>query len=402
MVTIAFAREAALPLSVRGGGHNVAGRSVCDAGVMIDLSLMKSIRVDPLGRRVHAEPGVTYRDFDHETQAFGLATTGGTVSGTGIAGLTLGGGLGWLMRLHGLACDNLVSADVVTADGTWLRASPDEHADLFWGLRGGGGNLGVVTSFEYSLHPLGEFLAGMLIHPIAMAKDLWRFHRDVLTDAPDEMMAFAALLCGPDGRPVAVEAPAYFGPLERGRSGLQPFRSFGAPLADSVVSTTYTALQQLFDAGLPPGLFNYWTSNVLRRLSDEAIDIVVEYFLRAPTPLCAIVLETLGGAVRRVGEDDTAFTLRAGDYNLAIVGRWADSADADRVVEWAKGLNHALAPHSLDTTYINYLPGDQDARIPRIYGDARYLRLQALKARYDPDGVFRMNANIPLLPGSRL
>ncbi len=394
MRAVAFARQAEHPMSIRGGGHNVAGRAVCDDGVMIDLSPMKSVRVDPVRKRAYAEPGVTYKDFDHETQAFGLATTGGTVSATGIAGLTLGGGIGWLMRVHGLACDNLVSADVLTADGRLIRASKDEHPDLFWGLRGGGGNFGVVTSFEYQLHDLGPFLAGMLVHPINRAGELWRFHRDALAKAPDEVIAFAALLCGPDGQPIAVQVPAYFGPLDQGEKALQPFRQFGPPVADMVTASSYVAHQQLLDPGLPSGLYNYWTSNFLRNLSNEVIDIVVDSFSRAPTPLCVLVVEQLGGAVRRVPESETAVTLREGEYNLVIIGRWADPADADATIAWAKQLNRALAPHSLEAAYVNYLAEDESERIPLIYGAARYKRLQELKRKYDPENVFRMNVNI--------
>ena len=391
---VAFAREADLPISIRGGGHNVAGRAVCDDGVMIDLSTMKSVRVDQTRKRVRAEPGVTYKEFDHETQAFGLATTGGTVSATGIAGLTLGGGIGWLMRVHGLACDNLVSADVVTADGRLVHASQDENADLFWGLRGGGGNFGVVTSFEYQLHALGPILAGMLVHPIARARDLWRFHRDTMSNAPDEVIAFIGLLCGPDGQPIAVQVPAYIGAVADGEKALAPFRTFGPPVADMVAPTPYVQLQQMFDAGLPAGLYNYWTSNFLKRLTDEVIDIVVDAFAQAPTPLCVLLLEPLGGAVRRVPERESAFTLREGDYNLAIVGRWADPADAERTIAWAKQLNRQLAPHSLESTYVNYLPEDEGSRVASIYGAARYKRLQDLKRKYDPQNVFSMNANI--------
>jgi FAD/FMN-containing dehydrogenase len=391
---IGFARESSLPMSIRGGGHNVGGRAVCDDGVMIDLSTMKSIRVDPAARRVRAEPGVTYKEFDHETQAFGLATTGGTVSATGIAGLTLGGGIGWLMRVHGLACDNLVSADVITADGRLVHASKDENADLLWGLRGGGGNFGVVTSFEYQLHPLGPILAGMLVHPISRARDLLRFHRDTLQNAPDEVNAFAALLFGPDGQPIAVQVPVYIGPIAAGEKALAPFRAFGPPVADMVAPTPYVQHQQLLDAGLPAGLFNYWTSNVLRTPSDEVIDIIVDAFAQAPTPLCVLVFELLGGAVRRVPESESAFTLRDGDYNLAIVGRWTDPADAERTIAWAKGLNRRLAPHSLDSTYINYLPEDEGGRVASIYGGARYKRLQELKKKYDPSNFFHINQNI--------
>jgi FAD/FMN-containing dehydrogenase len=229
---LASAREADLPISIRGGGHNVAGRAVCHDGVMIDLSAMKSIRVDQTRKRMRAEPGVIYKEFDHETQAFGLATTGGTVSATGIAGLTLGGGIGWLMRVHGLACDNLVSADVVTADGRLVHASQAENPDLLWGLRGGGGNFGIVTSFEYQLHDLGPLLAGMLVHPIDRARDLWRFHRDTMQSVPDEVIAFAGLLCDPDGQPIAVQVPAYVAAVSDGEKALAPFRTFGPPAAD--------------------------------------------------------------------------------------------------------------------------------------------------------------------------
>ena len=391
---IAFAGEAGLPLSIRGGGHNVAGRAVCDDGVMIDLSTMKSVRVDQTRKRARAEPGAIYKEFDHETQAFGLATTGGTVSATGIAGLTLGGGIGWLMRVHGLACDNLVSADVVTADGRLVHASQDENPDLFWGLRGGGGNFGVVTSFEYQLHPLGPVLAGMLVHPIARARELWRFHRDTMSGAADEVIAFTGLLCGPDGQPIAVQVPAYIGAVAEGEKALAPFRKFGPPVADMVAPTQYVQLQQLFDAGLPSGLYNYWTSNFLKSLTDDVIDIVVDAFAQAPTPLCVLLLEPLGGAVRRVSDGESACTLREGDYNLAIVGRWTDPADAGRTIAWAKQLNRQLAPHSLDSTYVNYLPEDEGGRVAAIYGAARYKRLQDLKRKYDPQNLFSMNANI--------
>jgi FAD/FMN-containing dehydrogenase len=392
--TLTFAREADLPVSIRGGGHNVAGRAVCNDGVMIDLSAMKSIRVDRDHKRVRAEPGVTYKEFDHETQAFGLATTGGTVSATGIAGLTLGGGIGWLMRVHGLACDNLVSADVVTADGRLVHASQDQNADLFWGLRGGGGNFGIVTSFEYQLHELGPLVAGMLVHPIDRARDLWRFHRDTMRTASDEVIAFTGLLYGPDGQPIAVQIPAYVGPIAAAERALAPFRTFGPPIADMVAPTPYVQLQQLFDDGMASGLYNYWTSNLLKSLSDDVIDIVVDAFAHAPTPLCVLLLEPLGGAVPRVPADETAFTLREGDYNLAIIGRWTDPADAERTTAWARQLNRQLAPHSLEAAYINYLPEEDAGRVATIYGASRYQRLQGLKRKYDPQNLFRMNANI--------
>ncbi len=391
---VAIAREKNLPISVRGSGHNVAGRSICDDGLMVDLSRMRSVRVDPAKRRVRADPGTTYREFDHETQAFGLATTGGAVSTTGIAGLTLGGGLGWLARKHGLACDNLVSADVVTADGRLVHASKDENADLFWGLRGGGGNFGVVTSFEYQLHQVGPILTGMLVHPASRARELWRFRRDQLANAPDELIAFSALLHGPDGQPVAADIPAYIGPLSDGERALQPFRAFGPPLADMVGPTPYVKMQQMFDEGMPAGMHIYWTSSFLKSVSDEVIDIVVEAFGQMPTPLCVLLLEQLGGAVRRVPADETAFTLRDGEYNLAIVGRWMNPADREKTVAWAKQLAKRLAPHANESVYVNYLAEDEGDRVKSLYGDSRYKRLVELKKKYDPENIFRMNANI--------
>ncbi len=393
MRAVTFARANDVPVSVRGGGHNVAGRAVCDAGVMIDLSNMRSIRVDPTKKRVRAEAGLTYRQFDHETCAFGLATTGGTVSATGIAGLTLGGGIGWLMRMHGLACDNLLSADVVTADSRLLHASAEENPDLFWGLRGGGGNFGIVTSFEYQLHQQGPLLAGMLVHPVTRARDLLRFHRDTMASAPDEVIAFAGLLCGPDGQPIAVQLPAYVGHLDRAEKALQPMRSFGPPVADMVAPMPYTQLQQMLDPGMPAGLNNYWASNFLKTLTDEAIDILVAGFAEAPTPLCLLLLEPLGGAVRRVSQNDSAFTLRDGDYNLAIVGRWADPADGEKTIAWTKRINRQLAPYSAESIYVNYATEEDGARGAAIYG-AHYKRLVDLKRRYDAHNMFRLNVNV--------
>src|SRR4029453_4722995 len=390
---VGFARANDLPVSVRGGGHNVAGRAVCEAGLMIDLSTMRSIRVDPAKKRVRAEAGLTYRQFDHETCAFGLATTGGTVSATGIAGLTLGGGIGWLMRVHGLACDNLLSADVVTAAGQLVHASKDENPDLFWGLRGGGGNFGIVTSFEYQLHQQGPLLAGMLVHPIARGRDLLRFHRDTMASAPDEGIAFAGLLCGPDGQPIAVQGPAYVGPWDKREKAWQPMRNFGPPVADMVAPTPYPQLQQMLDAGLPSGLGNYWASSFLQKLTDEIIDIMVAGFAEAPTPLCLLLLEPLGGAVRRVGASESAFTLRDGDYNLAILGRWADPADRERTIAWTKKISRQLAPHAAESIYVNYASEEDGERGATIYGP-HYTKLVDLKRKYDAHNMFRLNVNV--------
>jgi hypothetical protein len=319
--SLEFARRNGIPATVRAGGHNVAGRALNDGGLVIDLTAMRGIRVDPSARTAHAQAGLRYRDFDAETQAFGLATTGGTVSETGIAGLTLGGGIGWLMRLHGMACDNLISADVVTSDGNFLTASEQENSDLFWALRGGGGQFGIVTDFQYQLHPRGELLGGMLVYPMARAKDVMRNSRDFMRSANDETIVFIGLLHGPDGAPVTLQLCAHFGPPEESERTLEPLRRNNSLLANHVGRTGYCALNQLLDSGFPSGLYNYWSARYIGSLEDDLIERLVEAYQAPPTPLCAIVLEPLGGAVNRVPVDATAFHLRTGEVNLAVVAR---------------------------------------------------------------------------------
>src|SRR6266853_6962904 len=276
IAAVRFARTRELLVSVRGGGHNITGNAVCEGGLMIDLSPMKSVRVDPVKRTARAEAGLTWGEYNRETQAFGLASTGGVVSTTGIAGLTLGGGLGWLMGKHGLSCDNLLSADLVTADGQFLPASADQHADLFWGLRGGGGNFGVVTSFEYKLHPVGPVLAGMVIHPISEAKAVLRFYREFCRSCPDEMVAAGALMTSPDGAPVAVIVVGYIGDLAAGEAAVAPLRRFGTPLADTIAPTSYVQLNTLFDAAFPyGGVYRYWKSSFLKELGDDMLEIMI-------------------------------------------------------------------------------------------------------------------------------
>jgi hypothetical protein len=318
-----FAREHRLLVSVRGGGHSIAGLAVCDGGLMIDLSRMRSVRVDPGCQRARAEGGATWGDFDHETQAFGLATTGGVARPTGIAGLTLGGGHGFLMRAYGLACDNLLSVDVVTATGDVVTASAAEHADLFWGLRGGGGNFGVATSFEYRLHRVGPVLGGLLIYPMRSARDLLRRYRDAAATAPDEVGANLALATLPDGTPAAVLLVGYHGPLADGERFLAPFRAFGPPLADQVGPMPYTTLQRIAENFNPPGMRNYWKSDYLQALSDGAIDAMVEGFATVPAPYSHVVIEHLGGAVGRVGPQETAVSYREALYNAVVIGMWA-------------------------------------------------------------------------------
>src|SRR5215469_8609405 len=288
IAAVKFARTHDVLVSVRGGGHNIPGNSVCDGGLMIDLAGMRSVRVDPVQRTARAEGGATWEDFDRETQAFGLATTGGSVSHTGIAGLTLGGGLGWLGGKHGLSCDNLLSADLVTADGNVLIASADENADLYWGLRGGGGNFGVVTSFEYQLHPVGSLLAGMVLYPFSKAKDALRFYRDFIADAPDELKTIGALLTSPDGVPVAGIAVCYNGDLATGEKLLRPIRAFGPPLADHIGPTAYRQVQTLLDSAAIRGRRYYIKSSMMQRISDAAIDTLIDRFATVPSPMSLI------------------------------------------------------------------------------------------------------------------
>jgi FAD/FMN-containing dehydrogenase len=323
---VRFAREHDLLVSVRGGGHGMPGFAVCDGGLMLDLTPMKSVQVDPHHRTVRAEAGVTWREFDHETQAFGLATTGGVVGSTGIAGLTLGGGHGFLMRRYGLACDNLLAADVVTADGRWLRASATANAELFWGLRGGGGNLGVVTSFDYGLHPLGTMLAGLVLYPIGNAKACLRRYREVTSTAPDDLGSLVALGTLPDGTQAAVLLVGYTGPIADGEKLLRPLREFGPPLADQVGPSPYTALQGISEHFNPRGYRNDLKTNDLTDLSDEAIDVLVEGYASVPAPFSHLVVEHMGGAVSRMDPQATAYNSRDAQYNFLIVGIWPDAA----------------------------------------------------------------------------
>jgi len=392
-----LARERGLPLAVRGGGHNVAGNAVCDGGLVIDLSGMKAIRVDPARRTARAEGGVTWGEFDRETQAFGLASTGGIVSTTGIAGLTLGGGIGWLARSYGLACDNLLSVDLVTADGQLRTVSATEHADLFRGLRGGGGNFGVATSLEFRLHPVGPVLGGLLIHPFDAARDLLRLYRDFTATAPPELTCFAVLTSSAEGVPVAVVAVCYNGRPEDGERLLRPVRAFGSPLMDGIGPMPYTALQGMLDPFYPPGLLNYWKSSFLTELGDGAIDTMLAHCADRPTPLCHMAIEQMGGAVSRVDAEETAFAHRERPYNFLCLGVSADGAEAEACVRWARRFWEAMQPFASGGVYVNYLGAEAEEGAERVraaYGGAKYERLAALKAAYDPTNLFRMNQNI--------
>jgi FAD/FMN-containing dehydrogenase len=390
---VTVARENGLLVSVRGGGHNVAGFSVCDGGLMIDLSQMKSVRVDPVRQTARAEGGATWGDFDHETQAFGLATTGGTARPTGVAGLTLGGGHGFLMRRFGLACDNLLSVDVVTAEGKFITASTGENADLFWGVRGSGWNFGIVTSFEYRLHPLTHVLGGLLVYPMDKARDVFRLCREVYYTAPDELAAFAVLATLPDGTRAAVVPVCYSGPIEKGEEILRPFREFGPPLMDQVGPMPYTALQCLVETMNPRGKRNYWKTSYLRELSDDAINTMVEHYATAPDPLTHVVVYALGGAVSRVGRDETAVDYRHAPYVFLIVGMWSDAAEDERNIRWVRKLWGEMQPLALGV-YVNYETDREVERVKAAYGPEQYQRLVALKNKYDPANLFRLNQNI--------
>lgn len=388
-----FARERELVVSVRGGGHSVAGTAVCDGGLMIDLSPMKSVRVDPAGRTARAEPGVLWGEFDRETQAFGLATPGGAVSTTGIAGLTLGGGQSWLTGKYGLTLDNLLSADVVTADGKLLHASQTEHEDLFWALRGAGANFGVVTSFEYRVHPVTVVLGGMVVHPLDRAGDVLRFYREFAAAQPDELTTYAGFITTPEGDKVVALIACYAGAPDQGERVIAPLRRFGSPVADTIGPTTYLAMQSLLGPGFPSGRLNYWRSGLANEISDTAIETIVEYVTRVPSPFTATVFANTHGAFSRVAKGDTAYWHRDQQYDLVIISSWTEPAASERNVRWTREFSDAIKPQLSRGVYVNDLGDEGDQRIKDAYG-GNYDRLLTLKRKYDPSNFFRMNQNI--------
>ena len=393
---VRFARDHDLLLSVRGGGHNVSGNAVGDGVFMIDLTPMAGITVNPSTRTARAEPGLTWKQFDRETQAVGLATTGGVISSTGIAGLTLGGGIGYLARLYGLSCDNLISGDVVTADGELVAASDQDHPDLLWGLRGAGANFGVVTSFEYRLHEVRDVTGGLILHPINRARDGLRFYRDFMLAAPDALTVHAGLLTLPDGMKVLAFVVGCIAHAPVAETMLRPLREFGPPMADLIRPMSYVELQQLLDASYPPGLCHYWKSSFLARPDDEALERVIAHFLEAPSPQSHVIIERLGGAVERVPPEATAFAHRTDPFDLFILGVWTDRQHQERCIRWAREFWGAMGSFLGDGAYVNYLGGEADEgrdRITSAYGRS-YRQLAALKVRYDPDNRFRMNHNI--------
>ena len=391
---IRFAHEHSLPVSIRGGGHGIAGTAIAEGGIVIDMAPMKGVVVDPKARRVRAQGGVTWSELDRETQVFGLATTGGAISSTGIAGLTLGGGLGWLMRRHGLSCDNLRSAQVVLADGRCVTASASENEDLFWALRGGGGNFGVVTSFEYELHPIGPVVAGMLLHPLAAARDVLRAYRAFTQTAPDELTLYAGLLTGPDGSPLVGLLPCYCGPAAKGEELLRPLIEFGSPVVNTIGPVPYSAVQTQLDGAYPKGALNYWKSSFLASIPDDLFDVLIRQYEQVPSPMTSIVIEQLGGAIGRVPADATAFAHRGAAYNLLITGVWQDPAENAANIAWTRATFEAAKPFALPGVYVNYLDEDDIAARSVTGFGANYQRLQAVKKQYDPANFFQSNQNI--------
>ena len=393
---VEFARLHGVQVSVRGGGHSAPGYGTNDGGLVIDMSPMKGIRVDPQRRTVRAEGGVLWRELDRETQVFELATTGGTVSNTGIAGLTLGGGLGWLMGKHGLTIDNLISADVVNADGTFRQANATDSPELFWALRGGGGNFGVVTSLEYRLHPVTQVLGGLVLHPLEQAHSVLRFYRDFCATLPDEAEAFAALLTAPQGMPVVALLLGYNGSLEDGEKVLAPARRFGNPIADLVGPVPYTARQTMLDApNAEHGLHRYWRSAFTEQISDGLIDAAVDGAASFTSPLSALIFFYMHGAATRPLPTDTAFAARHAQWDFDAIGQWADGTTSEQHVTWVRALWNRFEPHLLGKAYVNHLAADDRPDVVRASFGENYSRLRQAKATYDPTNLFHLNANIP-------
>ena len=402
---VKFARNHGLLVSVRGGGHNVSGNAVTDGGLMIDLSQMTSIHVDPHEGTARAEAGALLRDLDRETQTFGLAVPAGTVSETGIAGLTLGGGIGWLMRKHGLTCDNLIAADLITADGKAVTASETDNTDLLWGLRGGGGNFGIVTSFKYRAHRVGPtVLAGFILHPLEQATEFLRFLREFLEDVPDELTTIPFLRILPPVPAVPAElrdtrfvgiAACYSGDIEQGEAVLRPLRDFGSPVLDSISPMPFVAHQTIFDDGAPSGQHHYEKSEFLADLNDDAIETLVAHGETISSPYSFVGLFQLGGAVSRVSEGDTAYTHRDAAFSLIIGSGWEDSGKTEEYIEWTRTFWKAMQRFSTGGVYVNFLSHDDgEDRVKSAYGAEKYERLADLKNKYDPTNFFRLNQNI--------
>lgn len=393
---VQLARALGLEVSVRGGGHNVAGRATIDQGLMIDLSPMKGIHVDMPARTVRAQGGVLWKELNRETQLYGLATTGGVVGSTGIAGLTLGGGLGWLMPKYGLALDNLRAADMVMADGRVLRASADENPDLFWAIRGGGGNFGIAASLEYHLHPVGPMITGGVVaHPLPRALDVLRFFRDTCASLPDEVMLVAGLQTAPDGSNAKIVGivGGHCGSLENGQGAFRSLKAFGPPVMDMMGPIPYAALNGMLDPAFPKGALNYWKAQFLTDLSDEAIRALIAGFQECPSPMSHIIIEHFHGAASRVPVSATACTMRVTGFNVVIASQWMDPAETERGIKWARETFASLTPYLAPTRYVNYLEDDAADPAEVAYGP-NLRRLREIKTQYDPENFFSHNVNI--------
>jgi FAD/FMN-containing dehydrogenase len=405
VAAVRFAREHDLLVAVRSGGHGVGGHALCDGGLVIDLSPLKGIRVDPAARTARAEAGVLWGELDRESQLHGLATVGGIVTHTGIAGLTLGGGIGWLTRKHGATVDNLLSVDLVTAEAELLTASAAENPDLFWAIRGGGGNFGVVTSFEYRLHPVGPtVLAGPIFHPLEDARKLLAFYREFIATAPDELTTIFELSVAPPvpflpedvhGKPIVMIGACYAGAPEDGTEAVRPLKEFGNPIVDLLEPKLYTALQSMFDPSVPHGWHRYWKSVELPQLTDDAINTLVEHAAAQTSPRSYCIVFQLGGALARAGDDETAFSQRHAAHNVNINAVWTeDDPEGERHIAWAREFFSAIQPHAGEHVYVNFL-GDEGAdRVRQAYRPGNYQRLVEVKRAYDPTNFFRSNQNI--------
>ncbi|TCD13486.1 FAD-binding oxidoreductase [Oricola cellulosilytica] len=400
---VRFAVEHGLLISVRAGGHNIAGKAVADGGLMIDLSSMRSVRVDPESRTAWVEPGALLSDVDAETQTHGLVVPTGINSTTGISGLTLGGGFGWTTRSFGMTIDNLVAADVVTSEGRLVRAAEDENSDLFWALRGGGGNFGVVTGFRFNLHEMGpEVISGLIVHPFDDAETVLKAWRDFVKTAPREVSAWTVLRKAPPlpflpeewhGREVVVLAACYAGPMEDAEAALAPLRAIGTPIADVISPHPFTGWQAAFDPLLVSGARNYWKSHDFSQLSDATIELLIKYAGKLPSPDCEIFVASVGGAMGDVAVDATAYGGREANFVMNVHSRWQDVADDADCIRWAREFFDASAPNAMPTIYVNFLPDDEDEGLQTTYGP-NYARLAEIKGRWDPDNVFRVNQNI--------
>jgi FAD/FMN-containing dehydrogenase len=384
--------ENQLPFSVRGGGHSVSGKSVADGAVMIDLSRMKAIQIDPAGQSAVVQGGATWGEFDKAAESYRLATTGGVISSTGVTGLTLGGGIGWLMGKHGLSCDNVISADLVNADGAHVSVSATSNEDLFWAIRGGGGNFGIVTALEFRLYPLESVEGGVILYPRIAAFDLLRRYRDVTLKAPDELTAYGALMTG-HGSPLAAIAFCHSGERSRAAGAGKQFFLTDAPVADMSGEKRYTELQSMLDFTAPAGLHYYFKCPFLCDLTDEAIQTIVEHCESAPTEQTQVVIEHMHGAASRVPATATAFGLRRVSYSINIMPAWSDPALAEKCISWARALSARLEPFGASDSYVNYLADEGAAAVRASYG-VNYQRLSQLKKKYDPENFFRSNQNI--------